>query len=198
MQPDWGSNSDSESRDKNEEIIRVNRLTPTVCTDPPEPATFIRTNKQTKDILWASRRKEYPLFNSAGAYSGGRLRRVGADSRSQTVYPNDFLILVPTLGIESEPQSACTIRVPFGKNGIRRFVCVRQRQNRSSSVSTMTILWTTERRTVDRFPAEAEILLCTTVQISSAVNQLSYSKGIGIISPRGKAAGAQSWRLPPV
>jgi len=46
-----------------------------------------------------SRRKECPLFNSAGAYSGGRLRRVGADSRSQTVYQKDFLILVPTLGI---------------------------------------------------------------------------------------------------
>jgi hypothetical protein len=39
------------------------------------------------------------LFNSAGAYSGGRLRRVDADSRSQTVYRNAFLILVPTLGI---------------------------------------------------------------------------------------------------
>jgi hypothetical protein len=38
--------------------------------------------------------KEWPLFKS-----GGRLRRVGADSRSQTVYRNDFLILVPTLGI---------------------------------------------------------------------------------------------------
>jgi hypothetical protein len=47
----------------------------------------------------ASRRKESPMFNSAGAYSGGRRRRVGADSRSQTVYRNDFLILVPTLGI---------------------------------------------------------------------------------------------------
>ena len=47
----------------------------------------------------ASRSKECPLFNSAGAYSGGRLRQVGADSLSQTVYRNDFLILVPTLGI---------------------------------------------------------------------------------------------------
>jgi len=37
---------------------------------------------------------ECPLFNSAGAYSGGRLRRVEADSRSQTVYRNDFLIPV--------------------------------------------------------------------------------------------------------
>ena len=46
-----------------------------------------------------SLRKECPLFNSTGAYSGGRLRRVGADSRSLTVYRNDFLILVPTLGI---------------------------------------------------------------------------------------------------
>jgi hypothetical protein len=43
--------------------------------------------------------QECPLFNSAGAYSGGRRRRVGADSLSQTVYRNDFLILVPTLGI---------------------------------------------------------------------------------------------------
>ena len=47
----------------------------------------------------ASRRKECPLFNSAGVYSGGRRRRVGADSLSQTVYRNDFLTLVPTLGI---------------------------------------------------------------------------------------------------
>jgi hypothetical protein len=39
------------------------------------------------------------LFNSAGAYSGGRLRRVGADSRSQAVYRNGFLILFPTLEI---------------------------------------------------------------------------------------------------
>jgi hypothetical protein len=46
-----------------------------------------------------SRRKEYPLFNNAGAYSAGRRHRVGADSLSQTVYRNDFLILVPTLGI---------------------------------------------------------------------------------------------------
>jgi hypothetical protein len=46
-----------------------------------------------------SRHKECPLFNSAGAYSGGRCRRVGADSLSQTVYRNDFLILVPTLRI---------------------------------------------------------------------------------------------------
>jgi hypothetical protein len=37
------SHSDSESRNKNEEIIPVNRLTPTVCTDPPAPATTIRT-----------------------------------------------------------------------------------------------------------------------------------------------------------
>jgi hypothetical protein len=38
-------------------------------------------------------------FISAGAYSGGRRRRVGADSLRQTVYRNDFLIPVPTLGI---------------------------------------------------------------------------------------------------
>jgi hypothetical protein len=41
-QADSGSDSDSESRTKNE-IIPVNRPTPTVCTEPPEPATTIRT-----------------------------------------------------------------------------------------------------------------------------------------------------------
>ena len=45
-----------------------------------------------------NRRKECPLFNSAGAYSGGRLRRVDAGSRSQTAYPNDFLIPVSDSG----------------------------------------------------------------------------------------------------
>jgi hypothetical protein len=43
VQADSGSDSDSESRNKNEEIIPVNCVTPTVCTDPPEPATTIRT-----------------------------------------------------------------------------------------------------------------------------------------------------------
>jgi hypothetical protein len=47
------------------------------------------------------RRPECALFISAGAYSGGRRRRIGADRLSQTVYRNDFLILVPTLGIGS-------------------------------------------------------------------------------------------------
>jgi hypothetical protein len=42
VQADSGSNSYSESRNKNEEIIPVNRLTPTVCTDPPEPATTVK------------------------------------------------------------------------------------------------------------------------------------------------------------
>jgi len=41
-----------------------------------------------------SQRKECPLFNSAGAYSGGRFQRVSPDSWSQAVYQNDFLILV--------------------------------------------------------------------------------------------------------
>ena len=44
--------------------------------------------------LAQSWRKECPLFNSAGAYSGGRLQRVDAVNRSQTVYRNDFLIPV--------------------------------------------------------------------------------------------------------
>jgi hypothetical protein len=43
VQADSVSHSDSDSRNKNEEIIPVNRLTQTVCTDPPAPATTIRT-----------------------------------------------------------------------------------------------------------------------------------------------------------
>jgi hypothetical protein len=43
VQADSGSDSDSESRNKHEEIIPVNRLTQTVRTDPPAPATTIRT-----------------------------------------------------------------------------------------------------------------------------------------------------------
>jgi hypothetical protein len=43
VQADLGSDSGSDSRTKNEEITPVNRLTLTACTDPPEPATTIRT-----------------------------------------------------------------------------------------------------------------------------------------------------------
>ena len=43
VQADSGSHFDSESRNKNEEIIPVNRLTQSVCTDSPKPATTIRT-----------------------------------------------------------------------------------------------------------------------------------------------------------
>jgi hypothetical protein len=45
------------------------------------------------------------LFNSAGAYSGGRLRRIGPGSRSQKVYRNDFLILVSPTGADSQNRS---------------------------------------------------------------------------------------------
>jgi hypothetical protein len=61
--------------------------------------TRIEQADSSSDSDSESRRKECPLFNSADAYSGGRLRQVGADSRSQTVYRDDFLILVPNLGI---------------------------------------------------------------------------------------------------
>lgn len=40
-------------------------------------------------------------------------------------------------------------------------------EHRSSSASTMTILWIADRRKVDRFQAEAEILLCTSDQTGS-------------------------------
>ena len=41
-----------------------------------------------------SRHKGFPLFNGAGTYSGGRLRRVDANTRSRMVCRNDILILV--------------------------------------------------------------------------------------------------------
>ena len=56
-----------------------------------------RTVQADSDCDSESRCKECPLFNSAGAYSGGRLWRFDADSRSQTVYRNDFLIPVNRL-----------------------------------------------------------------------------------------------------
>jgi len=43
VQADSGSDSDSESWNKNEEIIPVNCLTPTVSTDLSEPAVTICT-----------------------------------------------------------------------------------------------------------------------------------------------------------
>ena len=67
------SGSDSESRHQNDEIIPVNRLTPTVWVYPPEPATTIRIPA---------------LLNK-----GHSLRRLSES--------------------ESEPESACTTRVPF-------------------------------------------------------------------------------------
>ena len=58
-----------------------------------------------------SRRKECPLFNSAGAYSCGRLRWVGADGvRRFTRMISSFSFRLSES--ESEPESACTIRVP--------------------------------------------------------------------------------------
>jgi hypothetical protein len=79
VQADSGSDSDSKSR--RQSAVEADQ----VSTPIPRSG--------------ASRRKECPLFISAGAYSGGRRRRVGADSLSQTVYRNDFLILVRNLGI---------------------------------------------------------------------------------------------------
>ena len=79
MQVDSGSDSDSDSwRQSAVQADQVTTLIPRVG---------------------ASRRKECPSFNRAGAFSGCWRRRVGAGSLSQTVYRNDFLILVATLGI---------------------------------------------------------------------------------------------------
>jgi hypothetical protein len=79
VQADSGSDSDSESR--HQSAVQADQIS----TPIPRGG--------------ASRRKECPLFIYVGVYSGGRRRRVGADSLSQMVYRNGFLIPVPTLGI---------------------------------------------------------------------------------------------------
>ena len=72
---------------------------PSVCPSAWDKSVPTEPLFMKLDILCADWHKECPLFNGAGTYSGGSLRRVGADSLSQTVYRNDFLILVATLGI---------------------------------------------------------------------------------------------------
>jgi hypothetical protein len=80
VQADSISDSNSESRNKNEEIIPVNRPTQTVCTDPPAPATTIRTSTV----------KQRTFFAPTGADSRNRSRNLnlpalptGADSRKR-------------------------------------------------------------------------------------------------------------------
>ena len=77
----------------------IHTHTYTHTQQPPAEGTRILQADSGSDYDSESRRKECPLFISAGAYSGGRIRQVGADSLSQTVYRNYFLILVPTPGI---------------------------------------------------------------------------------------------------
>jgi hypothetical protein len=66
VQADSVSDSNSESRNKNEEIIPVNRLTQTVCTDPPASATTIRTRTV----------KQRTFFAPTGADSRNRSRNL--------------------------------------------------------------------------------------------------------------------------
>ena len=66
VQADSVSDSDSKSRNKYEEIIPVNSLTQTVCTDPPAPATTIRTRTV----------KQRTFFAPTGADSRNRSRKL--------------------------------------------------------------------------------------------------------------------------
>jgi hypothetical protein len=75
--------ADSESRNKNEEIIPVHRLTPTVCTDPPAPATTTRTCTV----------KQRTFFTPTGADSRNRSRNLNLPA----LYA--LRRLAPTLGI---------------------------------------------------------------------------------------------------
>jgi hypothetical protein len=81
VQADSVSDSDSENQNKNEEIFPVSRLTQTVCTDPPAPATIIRTHTVKKRTFFAP---------------------TGADS--QTWSPNLNLPALPT-GADSQNRS---------------------------------------------------------------------------------------------
>jgi hypothetical protein len=99
VQADSVSDSDSESRNKNEEIIPVNRLTQTVCTDPPAPANSIRTRTV----------KQRTFFASTGTDCRNRSRNLnlpalptGADSRNRSRNLN--LPALPT-GADSRNRS---------------------------------------------------------------------------------------------
>jgi hypothetical protein len=99
VQADSVSDSDSESRNNNEEIIPVNRLNQTVCTDRPAPATTIptRTVKQRTffaptgdDSLNRSRNLNLPAMLT-GANSQNQSQNLnlpalltGADSQNQS------------------------------------------------------------------------------------------------------------------
>ena len=107
LQADLGFDSDSETRNKNEEIIPVNRLTPTVCTDPPEPATtvtqrtfFVPTG--AKNVLCFTVQVRIVV-----ADSGGSVQTVGV--RRFTGMISSFLFRVSES--EPKPESASTIRV---------------------------------------------------------------------------------------
>ena len=93
-------------------IFRLEFIPLTSCSFHEVTTVSIRVRVQCRQIpiqfqiprVGASRHKECPLFMSAGAYSGGRLRRVEAGSLSQTVCRNDFLIptsrLTPILTVQ--------------------------------------------------------------------------------------------------
>jgi hypothetical protein len=53
VQADSVSDSDSKSRNRKEEIIPVNPVTQTVCTDPPAPSTTTRTRTDKERTFFA-------------------------------------------------------------------------------------------------------------------------------------------------
>ena len=84
MQAGSGSDSDSECWNENEEIIPVNRLTPTVCTDQPEPATTIRTCTV----------KQWTFFAPTGAVSRNRSRNLNLRTLSPETGYSDRIFVV--------------------------------------------------------------------------------------------------------
>ena len=114
MQADSGSDSDSRTRNKNEEIILVNCLTQTVCTDLPEPATTVHTYTVKQRTYFAPAGAKNVLcltvqVRTVVAGSGGSVQTVGVRRFTRTI--SSFLFLLSES--ESEPESACTIHVPL-------------------------------------------------------------------------------------
>ena len=86
MQADSVSDSDSENQNRNEEIIPVNRLTQTVCTDPPAPAT----TKRTRTV------KQRTFFTPTGADSRNRSRNLNLPALYAYPQPLRQVVLLAT------------------------------------------------------------------------------------------------------
>ena len=136
VQADTGSDSDSESRNKNEEIIPVNCLTQTVCTNPPEPATTIEQRtffapSGAKNVLCLTVQMRIVVAGSGGSVQTVWVRRF-------TGMISSFLFRLSES--ESEPESACTIRVPLRYLSDATYI-----QDLQNNLADKWAMWTASR-----------------------------------------------------